>query len=201
MRAFPSAATCNYWAPSFFLAVSLLGIVFTISPAMSEQLPWGWHLGPVWLAASPASLWTGFVVLLRALGAAGAMNFLAATTPMVDLMDFFRRLRVPEFLIDVMTVMYRFIFVLLETLGRIYTAQDCRLGYVNRRRAMESAGLLGSQLFVDSFRRTQRLQVALDSRGYSGTLRVLPATYTSSRRWPWLILGVAVNMVVVSVLW
>ncbi|MBK8050041.1 MAG: hypothetical protein IPK16_24835 [Anaerolineales bacterium] len=104
----------------------------------------------------------------------------------------------PEFLIDVMTVMYRFVFVLLETLGRIATAQDSRLGYVNRRRAMNSAALLGSQLFVTTFRRSQRLQTALDSRGYNNSLRVLPAEYTFSQRWVWLTVCVASTMLIVS---
>lgn len=187
-------------AESLFLAVSLLGVVFSMGVA-PQPVPWVWQVGPLWLGASSATVWLAVGVLLRALGAASAMNLLATTTPMVDLMDFLRRFHTPEFLIDIMTVMYRFIFVLLDRLGRIYTAQECRLGYVNRRRAMQSASLLGSQLFVDSLRRTQRVQVALESRGYAGALRVLPPTYVIDRRWPWLILAVAASMVGVSLLW
>jgi cobalt/nickel transport system permease protein len=114
------------------------------------------------------------------------MNFLALTTPLVDLVDLLRRLRCPLLLIDLMTLIYRYVFVLLESLDQMYTAQSSRLGYVNFRRGITSAGLLGSQLFIDAYRRSQRLQVALESRGYSGELKVLPTTYQYDRRlWGW----------------
>jgi cobalt/nickel transport system permease protein len=98
------------------------------------------------------------------------------------LVDLLRRLRCPLLLIDLMTLIYRFIFVLLESLNDMYTAQDSRLGYINFRRGIVSAGLLGSQLFIDAYHRSQRLQVALDSRGYAGDLKVLPASYQLDRR-------------------
>jgi cobalt/nickel transport system permease protein len=88
-----------------------------------------------------------------------------------------RRWRVPELLIDLATLMYRFIFVLLESLERMLIAQESRLGYRTYRRGMVSAGLLGSQLFIDAYRRSQRLQTALEARGYDGVLRVLPGQY------------------------
>ena len=187
-------------AEAFFLCLSTLGIVVSLSLVAPQQMAWVWHAGPVWISSGPESLWQGFVVLMRALGAASAMSFVTLTTPMVDIIDVLRRLHVPEFLIDVMTVMYRFVFVLLETLGRIATAQDSRLGYVNNRRAMNSAALLGSQLFVTTFRRSQRLQTALDSRGYNNSLRVLPAEYRVSQRWLWVTVCVASSMLIVSVL-
>jgi cobalt/nickel transport system permease protein len=42
---------------------------------------------------------------------------------------------------------------------------------------MRSIGLLASRLFIDAFQRSQRLQKALESRGYDQELRVLPSQY------------------------
>jgi energy-coupling factor transporter transmembrane protein EcfT len=42
---------------------------------------------------------------------------------------------------------------------------------------MASAAELASTLFIDAYRRSGKLQVALDSRAYDGELRVLPSTY------------------------
>ncbi|NJN84172.1 MAG: hypothetical protein HC802_19110 [Caldilineaceae bacterium] len=61
------------------------------------------------------------------------------------------------------------------------TAQESRLGFRNRHTMLRSAGLLGSQLFIDAYRRSQRVQIALDSRGFDGTLRVLPSEYIADR--------------------
>jgi len=74
------------------------------------------------------------------------------------------------------------------------TAQESRLGYVNSRRGLASAGILASQLFVDSYRRSRRLQTALESRGYDGELRVLPMRYRHDSLLPWLGLGLAASL-------
>jgi len=93
-----------------------------------------------------------------------------------------RRLHLPALLIDLMTISYRSIFVLLDCIERTYLAQDSRLGYRNAARTWVSASSLASRIFLETFRRTQQLGLALDSRGYSGgVLNVLPATY----RRPW----------------
>ena len=165
-------------AQGFFLVLVTAGVAISISikdPGATNA--WVWRVGPVWLSSGPESLDHAVHIVTRALGATAAMNFLAMTTPLVDLVDLFRRMRVPAILIDVMTVMYRFIFVLLGSLNRMYVAQDSRLGYGSRRRSMINAALLGSRLFIDAYQRSQRLQTALDARAYDGELRVLPSNY------------------------
>lgn len=162
----------------------------TVAVALSISLtapanPEAWLLpvGPLWISSTPADIYKAANLVLRALGAASAMNFLALTTPLVDLVDLLRRLRFSPILIDLMTVMYRFIFVLLDSLNRMYMAQDSRLGYSSYWRGMSSAGLLGSRLFVDAFQRSRRLQTALDARGYEGGhLQVLPTIYYRSNK-------------------
>lgn len=173
-------------AEGFFLLLSVAGIVISVSLTLPAATDWRWQIGSIWVSSSPAALELALHLVTRSLGAAAAMNFLALTTPLVDLVDLLRRLRCPLLLIDLMTLIYRFIFVLLESLNQMYTAQSSRLGYINFRRGIISAGLLGSQLFIDAYQRSQRLQIALDSRGYAGELKVLPTTYQYDRRlWGW----------------
>lgn len=186
-------------AEATFLVLTTVGIVLSFSLVDPRGVSsWAWQLGPLWLSSSPASLYQGVSLVTRALGAASAMNFLALTTPLVDMVELFRRWHVPAILIDLMTVIYRFIFVLLESLNRMYMAQDSRLGYnTSYFRAMNSAALLGSRLFIDAYRRSQRLQVALESRGFAGDLRVLPSTYRSDRKIIWAGLAAVGTMLLV----
>ena len=171
-------------AELFFLCLATVAVALSISltaPANPEA--WLLPVGPLWISSTPADIYKAANLVLRALGAASAMNFLALTTPLVDLVDLLRRLRFSPILIDLMTVMYRFIFVLLDSLNRMYMAQDSRLGYSSYWRGMSSAGLLGSRLFVDAFQRSRRLQTALDARGYEGGhLQVLPTIYYRSNK-------------------
>jgi cobalt/nickel transport system permease protein len=179
-------------AETGFLLLATLGIALSLSSARPVGMDWSWRFGPLWLSSSWPLLEQTLLLVARALGAAAAMNFLAMTTPLVDLVDLMRRWRLPPLLIDLMTLIYRFIFVLLESLGRMYIAQASRLGYAGLRRGMVSAGLLSSRLFIETYQRSRRLQLALDSRAFNGELRVLPARYQSDARTAWI--GAAVGL-------
>jgi cobalt/nickel transport system permease protein len=177
-------------AEGLFLGLAVVGVALSFSPALPPPPFHGFQVGPLWVGTSPASLALAALLVSRALGCAAAMNFLALSTPLVDIVELLRRLRVPVVLIDLMSVMYRFVFVLLESMQRMHTAQQSRLGYATRRAAMRSSGLLASRLFVDAYQRSARMQTALESRGYTGDLRVLPLAY---RHDAWVyVLGAAV---------
>lgn len=181
------------FAEGSFLLLAVAGLAVSVGIGSADGVAgvrWMVQLGPLWLASSPASLNVALRAGTRALGGAAAMNFLALTTPLVDLIELMRRLRVPTVLIDMMTLMYRYIFLLLESLERMHTAQDTRLGYVSFRRGMASAGVLASRLFIDAYQRGQRLQTALSSRGFTSDLKVLPINYDSD--WRIVVLGALV---------
>lgn len=169
-------------AEAAFLALSTLGVAFSLGLGPQALPGWSWQIGPLWIASSRPALEQALRLVARSLGCAAAMNFLILSTPLVDLIELLRRAGLPEVLIDVMTVTYRTIFVLLESMARIATAQDARLGYRDVRRSLRSAALLGGQLFLDAYRRSQRMQLALESRGLRGALRVLPGDYRHDGR-------------------
>lgn len=186
------------FAEGLFLSLSVVGILVSLSLTPPPLPGWSWQLGPVWISTSLLGFETALRLVTRALGAAAALNFLTLTTPLVDLVDLLRRLRCPTLLIDLMTLIYRFIFVLLESLNDMYMAQDSRLGYINFRRSIISAGLLGSRLFIDAYHRSRQMHIALESRGYEGgNLRVLPSAYRSDRRIIWFGLAVATSLFLV----
>jgi cobalt/nickel transport system permease protein len=182
---------------STFLALAVVGVALSVSAAPPPSAGWQWHIGTLWLSSSPAALAQALLLVCRALGGASAMNFLALTTPLVDIVELLRRLRVPALLIDLMTLIYRFIFVLLNRMDQMYTAQQSRLGYSTPWKGMKSAALLGSRLFVDAYQRSQRMQVALESRCYTGDLRVLPIRYRRDWRMMWIGVIMGVSLLVV----
>jgi cobalt/nickel transport system permease protein len=186
-------------AEGLFLLLAVVGVLLSFS---TDPLPAPFanvQVGPIWVGTSSASLALAALLVSRALGCAAAMNFLALSTPLVDMVELLRRLRVPPVLIDLVSVMYRFVFVLLESMQRMHTAQQSRLGYATRRAAMRSSALLASRLFVDAYQRSSRMQTALESRGYTDDLRVLPLAYRHDARVYWL--GAAVAGTLLLVWW
>ena len=113
----------------------------------------------------------------------GAMYFLALNTPVTDVTMALERLHVPHLLVELMELIYRFIFVLTETASRIRLAQESRLGYQGVRRSLSSLGTLASMVFLRAWRKADRVYTALESRGYSGSLVTLSGGYA---RGAWL---------------
>ena len=136
-------------------------------------------------------------LFFRALGAVGAMYFLALNTPVTDLTMCLGRLHVPRLLVELMELIYRFIFVLSETAGSIRTAQASRLGYQGLRRSLSSLGTMASLVFLRAWRRADRIYAALESRGYAGSLTTLPGDYAPGRGLYPLALAVAAGQLAV----
>jgi cobalt/nickel transport system permease protein len=107
---------------------------------------------------------------------------LAATTPISDLLDWARRHRVPDVVVDVAGLIYRLLFVLLQVATEVRAAQTARLGYATRRAALRSAGLLTTAVLTRAWDRAHRLEDGLAGRGLDGPLRVLPDPRPSSPR-------------------
>jgi cobalt/nickel transport system permease protein len=110
-----------------------------------------------------------------------AVLLLATTTPMSDLLPALRRLRVPDAVIEVASVVYRLLFVLLESLRTIRDAQTARMGYSSLRRSYRSSGALAAAVLTRSWDRARRLQEGMAGRGMEAGLRVLPEVLPSSR--------------------
>ncbi|KWX68396.1 hypothetical protein ASJ79_03180 [Mycobacterium sp. NAZ190054] len=102
--------------------------------------------------------------VIRAVAATAVMMLLASTTPMSDLTDAMRRIGLPSACVDVVTVMYRMIFLLLESLTVIRKSQTARLGYSSVRRSVRSAGLMTAAVLIRAWRRGQALERGLAGR-------------------------------------
>ncbi len=186
-------------AEGLFLILSVIGIAISVSldhPGVNRA---AWHIGGLWVSTDANAISLAFQLFARALGCAAALNFLILTTPLTDLIDLMRRLHVSETLIELMTLIYRTIFVLLDSLQRMAIAQAARLGFSSPGRALRSMALLGSQLFLDAYRRSWRMQMALKSRGLEGALRVLPLEYVYDRRIWWVGTALGVSLVVAGI--
>ena len=162
--------------PLGFLLLGCLSLAYSLDfvggTLVVQWLPEGW--GPLLQLAA------------RSLGALAALLFLALTTPMVDLIAFFRRLRVPEVLLEIMVLCYRMLFVFSEALHDTRTAQAARLGYATPRLALRSLGSLTANLTVQIWQRAHALHIAAQSRNNDGAFRFLEPEYANTRRDLWI---------------
>lgn len=112
-------------------------------------------------------------MFLKVMGSLSCLYFISLTTPMIDVISVLAKLKVPSFLIELISLVYRFIFIILETSEMMFISQNSRLGYRDIKTSYKSLGALASTLFIRSFKRANDLYTALEARGYNGELKVL----------------------------
>ena len=157
--------------PLVFLLLSTAAILVNVSPEPLDG--YALTLGSVYLTASRAALFQALQLICTALASVSCLYFLALNTTMTDILDQLRRLHVPGLLVELMLLIYRYIFVLLDVAYHIMTAQRARLGNRDFRTACKSFGGMASVLFIRAMKKAGLLYDAMESRCYDGTIRVL----------------------------
>ena len=157
--------------PLIFLLLSTLAIVFNLQREPLDLF--AWRLGEWYVTGSRAGLFYAMQLILTAMASVSCLYFLSMTTPMPDILNVLDRLHCPRLLGELMLLIYRYIFVLLDTASSIRIAQQCRLGNRDYRTAVKSFGALGSVLMLRAIARSKALYDAMEARCYDGRIRVL----------------------------
>jgi cobalt/nickel transport system permease protein len=158
--------------PVVFLVTGVLTVAIGTSEEKSIFLL-SIRISGIYAGVSPNGLFLASGLFFKALGAASCLYFLSLSTPLIDLLALLRRLKVPGLLVELMSLVYRFVFVLLETAQTMLQAQNSRLGYSSPAASIRSVVMLSSTLFIRAYKRSEALYTALEARGYNGELNVL----------------------------
>lgn len=116
-------------------------------------------------------------VFIKCFGSVSCMYFLSLTTPMTDLFALLRKSPLPDFIVEITELVYRYIFVLYDAAERIRTAQDSRLGYVNLRASYHSTANLAANIFMRAYRQADKSYTAMEARCYNGEIKLLGREY------------------------
>jgi cobalt/nickel transport system permease protein len=158
--------------PAGFLVLGVGAIAVTTDHSNTGMLL-SLRVGEYFLGVTNNSLLLAGSTLLKSLSSVSALFFLILTTPLTELLYVLKLLRLPAVVIEMIMLIYRFIFVFLETAFAIYTAQSARLGFINFKRSINSFGVLFANLWGKAFLKSQALYISLLSRGYEAELKVL----------------------------
>lgn len=113
------------------------------------------------------------LLIARTFGGMTSLFFIALTTPMIEIFAVLKSLRIPESVLELSMMIYRYIFVFLDQAAMIHNAQVMRLGDVGTRNSLGSFSMLASVLFLRSWEQGERLIVAMDARCYDGVLDLM----------------------------
>jgi cobalt/nickel transport system permease protein len=157
--------------PLWFAVTSVVGIILIYG---GQDVFWQWDILS-WLSVSITreSINQGAFVFCRVIGGMSAMIFIALTTPMTDIFIVLRQCKVPEVVIDLMMIIYRTIFILIDQVIQIYQAQVMRLGYSTYLESLHSLASLCGAAFIASWDASDDLVRAMDARCYDGKFALL----------------------------
>lgn len=157
--------------PLWFAVMSVAGIILIYG---GYDIFWQWNILPSFaLSITRESIYQGAFVFCRVIGGMSALLFIALTTPMTDVFIVLRQCRVPEVVIDLMMIIYRTIFILMDQVIQIYQAQVMRLGYSTWKESIHSFASLCGAAFIASWDAGDDLIRAMDARCYDGKFALL----------------------------
>ena len=132
---------------------------------------------------------------------------MASSTPFPELLQAMRAVGIPRLLVGMFGMMWRYTFVLVDEALRLMRARAARSGQIEEAnhktgrsviwQARVTGGMVGN-LFLRAFERSDRIYVAMLSRGYDGEARFLPLPPMTGTTWAALLAGLALLAVLLS---
>lgn len=158
--------------PLVFVIVGSLTIAlnFSAKPAGQYNLS---CFGLFYIYTSDAELFKMANLMLKALAAVSALFMMTLSTPSGEIVSVLRKVHVPKLFLELMNMIYRYIFVIMETNRKMHDSAESRLGYKDYKTSLKSFAGTASNLLVVSLKKANAYYDALESRGYTGELLFL----------------------------
>jgi cobalt/nickel transport system permease protein len=165
------------------------------------------QVGPWSLGLSATGLERFASIAAKSWISAQAAIVLASSTPFPDLLAAMRAIRVPRLLVAIFSLMWRYLFVLVDEALRLLRARAARSGRSDQPglksggslawRGRVAGGMAGN-LFLRAYERSDRIYMAMVSRGYDGEIRSEPLPRLSPGSW--LLLGAGFTVYILLLL-
>lgn len=183
--------------------LAALPVIFTVESAPWFSIP----LGRWTLTVYSAGVERFLSIALKSWISVQAAIVLAASTPFPDLLAAMRAVHVPRLLVAIFGLMWRYLFVLADEAMRLLRGRAARSGHSDQPdlkpggkltwRARIAGGMAGN-LFLRAFERSDRIYVAMLSRGYDGEVRATAMPPLSPASWLALFFGILLFVVMLA---
>lgn len=156
-----------------------LGFLFTGCLVIAVQLSgsaygeWNLSLHFFYLCITRSSLAAAVRVFFQVLAGISTLYMLSFSTPVSELILVLEKLHLPKILLELMHLVYRYIFILLEVAWQMQAAAKARLGYQGFWKSCRTFSMTCGNLFLISMKKANCYYDAMLARGYQGRLEFL----------------------------
>ncbi|MFA6942797.1 MAG: cobalt ECF transporter T component CbiQ [Bacilli bacterium] len=151
------------------LGTITIGIDFAKEPIGQYNL----FLGLGYAFTSLAKLKEMFFLILKVFGAISTMEMMALSTPSTEIISVLKKAHLPKLIIELMNLIYRYIFILMDVHSKMKNSAESRLGFRNFKTSCFTFGNIASSMLIVSLKKANTYYSAMESRCYDGDLLFL----------------------------
>lgn len=156
--------------PMSFLLISILTIL--ISFGAVDIYIWSVKILGTYIGITNISFNQSLLLTTRVLGSISATFFLGLTTPLNNIIQVFKKMHLPNTIIELIVLIYRSIFIFIEEVTEIRTGQEIKFGYSSFKKSLKSTSLLLRSLFLRVMLRYKDMVIALECKLYDGEFKI-----------------------------
>lgn len=112
-------------------------------------------------------------IVVRSFAALSSLYLLILSTPAEELFYLLEKIHCPSVIIELMNMIYRFIFLMIEAVSEMSNAAKSRLGYLTYKKSLITFGKVASNLLLVSVKKVNDYWNALEARLYTGHLNFI----------------------------
>ena len=162
--------------PMYFLIVGVIANAINIS-FNADGFVYSFKILNMYIGVSIVSINTSIYIFFRSIACLTCVYFFVLTTPFNQLLMLLKKLHIPDTIVELIMLVYRFIFIFLEEVEEIKKSQELRFGYTNLKNSYKSIGILGNLLYKRLMKRYEDMSISLDMKLYNGKFYIAEDEY------------------------
>lgn len=154
--------------PFSFIILSSIAILFNIS-----DKPLGYiniSIFNYFICITKKSEYSAMLLITKAVGALSCLYMLSLSTPINEIISVLNKLKIPSVVVELMYLIYRYIFILLNIQNNMAIAAKSRLGNLGLKSKYYTFLSIASNLLILSLKKSSTFFDAMEARCYEGNL-------------------------------
>lgn len=157
--------------PFFFAVMGSVAVLFDFSAEKAGQ--YFINLKFFYIYTSDKKISETLKLTIKLVSALSSMYMMILSTPASEIIMSIQRLHIPKLIVELMNLIYRFIFIILETYMKMKVSAQSRLGFSDFKNSFHSFGKILSSLLIVSLKKADIYYNSLISRCYRGEILFL----------------------------
>lgn len=182
--------------PIIFLLISVAVININFSKNITNF--YYFNIGDLYIYTTDENIRKSCILFWRALSGVSSMYMLALSTPLNEIIYVMKKARTPKIIIELMYLVYRFIFIMRDSYKSMRKSIESRLGFRDYRISLLSFGKIISNILIISLRKSNSFYDAMESRCYRGEIRFFIKEKRINKK---VIIGMGLSIIYLIVLY